>query len=140
MKGLVKEAFLLKCISVNRDPKKSHHLYCWECPLEKSKDNNILEPYTGHLKRKFIKQCWRKCGCGKHCGNRVVQRGISYNMQVKNCFRVILKLLPVVALLSYLDLVVVIILKSVPVTTAVSDFVSEPLSLSLYSFVTDFVL
>ncbi|KAK3405186.1 hypothetical protein EUGRSUZ_K01433 [Eucalyptus grandis] len=82
VKGLVKEAFLLKCISVNRDPKKSHHLYCRECPLEKSKDNNILEPCKGHLKRKFIKECWRKCGCGKHCGNRVVQRGISYNMQV----------------------------------------------------------
>ncbi|KAK3436639.1 hypothetical protein EUGRSUZ_C01189, partial [Eucalyptus grandis] len=82
VKGLVKEAFLLKCISVNRDPKKSHHLYCRECPLEKSKDNNILEPCKGHLKRKFIKEWSRKCGCGKHCGNRVVQRGISYNMQV----------------------------------------------------------
>lgn len=123
VKGLVKEAFLQKCIFVNRDPKKSHHLYCRECPLEKSKDYEFLKPCKGHLKRKFIKECWRKCGCGKHCGNRVVQRGISYNLQVKNCFCVVLKLLPSVAVLSYLVLVVIIILKSVPVTIVVSDLI-----------------
>ncbi|KAI6673510.1 hypothetical protein NL676_001416 [Syzygium grande] len=70
VKGLVKEAFLQNCIFVNRDAKKSHHLYCEECPLKSQKIMN------------FQNQCWRKCGCGKHCGNRVVQRGISYNLQV----------------------------------------------------------
>ncbi|KAF7010138.1 hypothetical protein CFC21_024597 [Triticum aestivum] len=36
----------------------------------------------GHLARKFIKECWSKCGCGKQCGNRVIQRGITCNLQV----------------------------------------------------------
>ncbi|KAM3368822.1 hypothetical protein ACQJBY_017003 [Aegilops geniculata] len=36
----------------------------------------------GHLARKFIKECWSKCGCGMQCGNRVIQRGITCNLQV----------------------------------------------------------
>ncbi|KAE8671372.1 Histone-lysine N-methyltransferase SUVR4 [Hibiscus syriacus] len=36
----------------------------------------------GHLMRKFIKECWDKCGCSKRCGNRVVQRGITASLQV----------------------------------------------------------
>ncbi|KAM7521748.1 hypothetical protein LguiA_011650 [Lonicera macranthoides] len=80
--GLVKEKFLDECISMNRDPEKHCHCYCEECPLERSKNEGILEPCKGHLVRRFIKECWWKCGCSKLCGNRVVQRGINRKLQV----------------------------------------------------------
>ncbi|KAG9150545.1 hypothetical protein Leryth_010913 [Lithospermum erythrorhizon] len=80
--GLVKESFLKECISMNRAPEKHHQYFCKECPLERAKCEDIVEPCKGHLFRKFIKECWWKCGCGKQCGNRVVQRGISHKLQV----------------------------------------------------------
>ncbi|RZC48397.1 hypothetical protein C5167_041345 [Papaver somniferum] len=79
--GLLKENFLEECISVNRDP-QNHLFYCKSCPLERCKDGDMPDPCKGHLMRKFIKECWSKCGCNKQCGNRVVQRGISCNLQV----------------------------------------------------------
>ncbi|KAL5702420.1 [histone H3]-lysine(4) N-trimethyltransferase [Ranunculus cassubicifolius] len=81
LEGLVKEKFLDECISMNRDPLEHRHVYCKECPLERSKEG-FTDSCTGHLVRKFIKECWSKCGCNIQCGNRVVQRGISYNLQV----------------------------------------------------------
>ncbi|XP_058767004.1 histone-lysine N-methyltransferase SUVR4-like [Vicia villosa] len=77
--GVVKEEFLDECIANSRT---QSFTYCKECPLETSKNDGCLEPCKGHLKRKFIKECWSKCGCGKHCGNRIVQRGITCNLQV----------------------------------------------------------
>lgn len=80
--GLVKEEFLNECVSMNRKPEKHCQYFCKECPLERSKNEDIIEPCKGHLVRKFIKECWWKCGCSKQCGNRVVQRGITRNLQV----------------------------------------------------------
>ncbi|XP_027767620.1 probable inactive histone-lysine N-methyltransferase SUVR2 isoform X2 [Solanum pennellii] len=80
--GLIKEEFLKECISMNRDPKKHCQLFCKVCPLERSKNEDIIEACKGHLVRNFIKECWWKCGCSKQCGNRVVQRGISHKLQV----------------------------------------------------------
>jgi len=78
-KGLLKDDFLTACVCMRRTPKKDHFVYCQDCPLERS--NN--EPCKGHLLRKFIKECWRKCGCHMTCGNRVVQRGITCDLQVR---------------------------------------------------------
>lgn len=80
--GLLKREFLDECISMNRDPDKHHHVYCKVCPIEKFKNEHNPDACKGHLVRKFIKECWSKCGCSKHCGNRVVQRGIARNLQV----------------------------------------------------------
>ncbi|KAL5059766.1 hypothetical protein RYX36_031370 [Vicia faba] len=77
--GIVKEEFLEECIANSRT---QSFTYCKKCPLETAKNDGCLEPCKGHLKRKFIKECWSKCGCGKHCGNRIVQRGITCNLQV----------------------------------------------------------
>ncbi|CAL5427339.1 unnamed protein product [Camellia sinensis] len=82
LEGLVKDEFLEEFISMNRDPQKHCHFYCKECPLERSKNDDIIEPCKGHLVRRFIKECWWKCGCSKQCGNQVVQHGISCNLQV----------------------------------------------------------
>ncbi|KAK7393359.1 hypothetical protein VNO78_21912 [Psophocarpus tetragonolobus] len=79
--GLLKEEFLEECMSVCRNPQQNF-FYCKNCPLERSKNDSCLEPCKGHLKRKFIKECWSKCGCGKQCGNRVIQRGITCKLQV----------------------------------------------------------
>nr|XP_027188964.1 histone-lysine N-methyltransferase SUVR4-like isoform X2 [Cicer arietinum] len=79
--GLMKEETLEECIAISHNPQQ-HYFYCKDCPLERSKNDGCLEPCKGHLKRKFIKECWSKCGCGKQCGNRVIQRGITYNLQV----------------------------------------------------------
>ena len=78
--GLLKEEFLEECIAISRNPK--NYFYCKDCPLERSKNDDCLEPCKGHLRRKLIKECWSKCGCGKNCGNRIVQRGITCNLQV----------------------------------------------------------
>lgn len=75
--GLVKEKFLEECISMNWDA----NFYCQKCPLERSK-NKKSDKCKGHLLRRFIKECWSKCRCSKKCGNRVVQHGISANVQV----------------------------------------------------------
>ncbi|XP_057767093.1 probable inactive histone-lysine N-methyltransferase SUVR2 isoform X1 [Salvia miltiorrhiza] len=80
--GLVKEGLLKECISVKHDLKKHNQFFCKECPVERSKSDDIPEPCKGHLMRKFIKECWLRCGCNKQCGNRVVQRGITRNLQV----------------------------------------------------------
>ena len=84
--GLVKEKFLEECISMNRDPQNHRLFYCKNCPLERSRNESTSDPCKGHLVRKFIKECWCKCGCNKKCGNRVVQRGITVNLQVRLCY------------------------------------------------------
>ncbi|KAI3848766.1 hypothetical protein MKX03_011380 [Papaver bracteatum] len=81
LEGFLKENFLNECISMNRYP-QNHLFYCESCPLERCKNGDLSDPCKGHLERKFIKECWSKCGCNKQCGNRVVQRGISWNLQV----------------------------------------------------------
>lgn len=81
VRGLVKESFLDECIALTREPRRQSHFHCQECPLERSKDG-APQACNGHLKRKFIKECWMKCGCNRRCGNRVVQRGISCSLQV----------------------------------------------------------
>ncbi|KAA8548874.1 hypothetical protein F0562_000558 [Nyssa sinensis] len=80
--GLVEEKFLENFISISCDPQQHHLFYCKDCPLERSKDKRSSGPCKGHSVRKFIKECWYKCGCSKKCGNRVVQRGITVNLQV----------------------------------------------------------
>ncbi|GAA0164463.1 histone modifying enzyme [Lithospermum erythrorhizon] len=80
--GLVKEEFLRKCILMNEEPQKDHYYFCQDCPLERAKKNYRPKNCKGHLIRRFIKECWRKCGCNMSCGNRVVQRGISRKLQV----------------------------------------------------------
>ncbi|KAL9142981.1 hypothetical protein ABFS82_14G207200 [Erythranthe guttata] len=80
--GLVKEEFLEECISMNHNPNKHCQFFCKECPLERSKGEDITEPCKGHIMRKFIKECWLGCDCTSQCGNRVVQRGITRKLQV----------------------------------------------------------
>ena len=48
------------------------------CPLERNQDGSC----NGHIQRRFIKECWEKCGCTQLCGNRIVQRGISRKLEV----------------------------------------------------------
>ncbi|XVF81044.1 hypothetical protein PTKIN_Ptkin15bG0124900 [Pterospermum kingtungense] len=80
--GVVKEDFLEECISMTRDFQKQCLLNCTNCPLERFKKDDFPESCKGHLKRNIIKECWSKCGCYKNCGNRVVQRGLKYKLQV----------------------------------------------------------
>ncbi|XP_020210444.1 probable inactive histone-lysine N-methyltransferase SUVR1 [Cajanus cajan] len=80
--GLLNEDFLTVCMSMKMEPQDHHFVYCQVCPLERSKNDNKTEPCKGHLVRKFIKECWRKCGCDMQCGNRVVQRGLGCKLQV----------------------------------------------------------
>ena len=82
--GLLREEFLEECISMTRDPQRQQHLYCRECPIRRLRNDDCLEPCKGHLRRKFINECWSKCGCSRNCGNRVVQRGITCKLQVGN--------------------------------------------------------
>ncbi|XP_024316963.1 probable inactive histone-lysine N-methyltransferase SUVR2 isoform X2 [Brachypodium distachyon] len=74
--GLLTEGFLDSCLSSNAT------FQCKVCPLERAKTKVNPDPCKGHLTRKFIKECWSKCGCNRHCGNRVVQRGITHHLEV----------------------------------------------------------
>ncbi|KAI3459044.1 hypothetical protein Pfo_015707 [Paulownia fortunei] len=80
--GLLNEKFLRSCISMKLSEESHHLVYCQDCPLERAKNVGMPEKCKGHLLRKFIKECWRKCGCNMQCGNRVVQRGITRKLQV----------------------------------------------------------
>ncbi|KAL0855773.1 hypothetical protein Bca101_060926 [Brassica carinata] len=75
--GLLKEEFLDTCLKMKTSPDSFSKFYCQDCPLER--DHGKCQ---GHLIRKFVKECWRKCGCDMLCGNRVVQRGIRCQLQV----------------------------------------------------------
>ncbi|XP_017215213.1 probable inactive histone-lysine N-methyltransferase SUVR2 [Daucus carota subsp. sativus] len=79
--GLLKEDFLEKCILMNQNL-SPNLFYCEDCPLLRSEDSRVSGTCNGHVVRNFIKECWYKCGCSKGCGNRVVQRGITANLQV----------------------------------------------------------
>uniref|UniRef100_A0ACD5Y1H5 Uncharacterized protein n=1 Tax=Avena sativa TaxID=4498 RepID=A0ACD5Y1H5_AVESA len=80
--GLLKAAFIDDCIAVNHFPEKHNKFYCEACPLERYKTEASPGPCKGHLARRFVKECWSKCGCGMQCGNRVMQRGITSNLEV----------------------------------------------------------
>ncbi|ESQ49643.1 hypothetical protein EUTSA_v10020577mg [Eutrema salsugineum] len=80
--GLLKEEFLDTCLKMKKAPDTFNKFYCQECPLERDHDKGTHAKCDGHLIRKFIKECWRKCGCDMLCGNRVVQRGIKCELQV----------------------------------------------------------
>ncbi|GAB2242172.1 hypothetical protein Droror1_Dr00018947 [Drosera rotundifolia] len=80
--GTLKDEYLEECIATIRNPQKQKLLHCEQCPLERLRSEDMSEPCKGHLERNFIKECWSKCGCSKHCANRVVQRGITSKLQV----------------------------------------------------------
>lgn len=80
--GFLREEFLSECISMKENPQEHHFVFCQDCPIERSSNGKGSKKCKGHLMRRFIKECWRKCGCSMQCGNRVVQRGIVCNLQV----------------------------------------------------------
>ncbi|KAM0914619.1 hypothetical protein ACQ4PT_011387 [Festuca glaucescens] len=80
--GLLRTSFIDECIAVNHFPEKHNKFYCEACPIERYKTEASPDPCKGHLARRFIKECWSKCGCDMQCGNRVVQRGITCNLLV----------------------------------------------------------
>lgn len=80
--GVLKKDFLEEALSIHMKPKPHHYFYCKDCPQERTKNEYKPDSCKGHLIRKFIKECWSKCACSKHCGNRVVQRGINCKLQV----------------------------------------------------------
>ncbi|KAI3469829.1 hypothetical protein Pfo_026492 [Paulownia fortunei] len=80
--GLVKEKFLNNFISMDQSLQQRNLFYCQECPLESFNGKNLSAKCKGHVVRKFIKECWDKCGCSMKCGNRVVQQGITAKLQV----------------------------------------------------------
>lgn len=80
--GLLKEKFLDTCLKMKKSPDTFDKVYCQDCPLVRDHETGTQGKCEGHLIRKFIKECWRKCGCDMMCGNRVVQRGIRCHLQV----------------------------------------------------------
>ncbi|KAI3469832.1 hypothetical protein Pfo_026495 [Paulownia fortunei] len=80
--GLVKEKFLNNFIAMDQSLQQRNIFYCQDCPLERFSGKNLSAKCKGHVMRKFIKECWDKCGCSMKCGNRVVQQGITAKLQV----------------------------------------------------------
>ncbi|KAJ6937191.1 hypothetical protein NC652_011760 [Populus alba x Populus x berolinensis] len=71
LEELLKEEFLDEAIAVSSDPQRKHFYYCEICPLQNDRQQNLgkIKRCKGHLTRKFVKECWSKCGCNKKCGN-----------------------------------------------------------------------
>lgn len=84
--GRLREGLLAEAIADKRNAETSstRMKYCEMgfCLLERGKNGLNREPCKGHLIRKFVKECWSKCGCGMNCGNRVVQKGIRQKLEV----------------------------------------------------------
>ena len=57
---------------------------CRGTERERRKCTMVKEGRTcrGHLMRLFVTECGVKCKCGRMCGNRVVQRGITKRLKV----------------------------------------------------------
>ncbi|XP_020595826.1 histone-lysine N-methyltransferase SUVR4-like, partial [Phalaenopsis equestris] len=64
------------------DEVKKRLYFCEDCPIERIRNGMMPEPCKGHLIRKFVKEFWTKCECSRICGNRIVQHGITRNLQV----------------------------------------------------------
>ncbi|KAI5075707.1 hypothetical protein GOP47_0009783 [Adiantum capillus-veneris] len=79
LEGRLRQSLLREAIADKRNTESSsaRNKYCDKglCFLNS-------EQCKGHLIRKFVKECWSKCGCDMQCGNRVVQRGICRKLQV----------------------------------------------------------
>ncbi|KAI3984688.1 hypothetical protein MKX01_039305 [Papaver californicum] len=74
LEGLVKEKFLDECILLYQNPQKHTHIYCKDCPNERSKNEDLPGKCKGHLMRKFIKECWSKCGCDIQCVSQFIKK------------------------------------------------------------------
>ncbi|CAN1807697.1 Histone-lysine N-methyltransferase SUVR4 [Linum perenne] len=56
------------------NPQNHQLFFCEDCPLARIKNESMTSKCSGHLIRKFIKECGIKCRCHMSCANRVVQR------------------------------------------------------------------
>lgn len=83
LKGCLHRRLLDEAIA-DRQSSSTRNKFCEKgsCLLVQGKNGENSEQCKGHLIRKFVKECWSKCGCDMQCGNRVVQRGIRQRLQV----------------------------------------------------------
>ncbi|KAL6532596.1 hypothetical protein OROHE_014018 [Orobanche hederae] len=84
--GLVREDFLNDFVSKSRSVPQHDLFYCRNCLMAQFSNGNSIGKCKGHVNRRFIKECWYKCGCGMNCGNRVVQRGITAKLQLNSVY------------------------------------------------------
>ncbi|CAN1129325.1 Histone-lysine N-methyltransferase SUVR4 [Linum perenne] len=80
--GVLTDDFLEACLSMTINPQNHQLFFCEDCPLARIKNESMTSKCSGHLIRKFIKECGIKCRCHMSCANRVVQRGITCKLQV----------------------------------------------------------
>lgn len=82
--GILKDRYLQQGIS---DATYCAELEGWYCGKMQGSaggyDADVgLEVCEGHVQRTFIKECNVKCSCHYKCGNRVVQQGMRYPLEV----------------------------------------------------------
>lgn len=84
--GRLRASLLQEAIADKRDAEtiSNRMWYCemGACPVERRNNDSNVERCKGHLMRRFVKECWSKCGCDMVCGNRLVQKGIRCKLQV----------------------------------------------------------
>lgn len=79
VEGCLYPHFLKQELERKRDLNLLSYCQPGACPVERTND----EVCKGHVQRRFIKECWEKCGCTQLCGNRIVQRGVVHRLQVR---------------------------------------------------------
>nr|GFA07701.1 histone-lysine N-methyltransferase SUVR4 [Tanacetum cinerariifolium] len=70
--------YLQRVKNLVEDVRGTHH---WALNWPDTKNVYNPDPCKGHPLKKFIKECWSKCGCTMACRNRVVQRGLTCKLQ-----------------------------------------------------------
>ncbi|XP_024538885.1 histone-lysine N-methyltransferase SUVR4 isoform X2 [Selaginella moellendorffii] len=80
--GCVKKELLRQAVRETQGDEACRRVTCEkECPMEVARGST--EKCRGHIVRRFIKECWVKCTCHKKlCGNRIVQQGVRYKLEV----------------------------------------------------------
>lgn len=76
--GLLRDCYLQQGISDCSSCKIPGGCYCLDVPRVDARGRGKASP----IQRTFIRECSVKCGCHQKCGNRVVQQGMKYQIEV----------------------------------------------------------
>lgn len=79
--GILKDRYLQEGITDSNCCKKKQGCYCTEISeIDVAGSGRAM--FSGHVPRTFIRECSVKCRCHHKCGNRVVQQGMKYSVEV----------------------------------------------------------
>ncbi len=80
--GLLRDMYLQQGISDATYCKEGEGCFCSSIMDISGGSGSRGTSCPGHVARTFIQECNVKCGCHSKCGNRIVQQGMRYSLEV----------------------------------------------------------